>query len=272
MAEDPQSSLVIRQDHGPVRRLMMNRPAAHNSLTVAMTKALLEALAQAQADPEVRALIISGSGSSFCAGGDLKELLAQGEAIGDYIDQAMRDCHNPLILNLSRCRMPVVCAVNGAAVGAGVGLALAGDFCLASDTTQFHLPFVPSLGIVPDAGCSWFLSQALGYRRALGHILSGEPLSAETAHQAGLVWACVDPEELEARALTLAQQLARLPAVAATRARGLLAAAHDQDLETQLAMEHRLQCESFLDAPAREGLAAIRERRSPDFTRVHSDA
>jgi 2-(1,2-epoxy-1,2-dihydrophenyl)acetyl-CoA isomerase len=258
------ASLLI-EDHGPVRQIILNRPDTHNSLSLDFTRELLAALEMAAQAPSVRALVISANGTNFCSGGDLKEMLTRGKDIENYIDEAMRTAHNPLVRHIAAFPYPVVHAVQGTVVGAGVGLAFAADMTLAATTANFVLPFVPKLAIVPDVSCSWQLVQSLGYRRALGHVLTGQPLSAAAAQAAGLVWDCVAEADLQDQALSLAQQLSQLSPDAVQRNRRLLSAAAHQDLSSQLELEHRLQCESFAHPASREGLSAIQERRPPNF-------
>lgn len=259
-----QDCLLIR-DHGPVRELILNQAQNHNSLNLQMTEALLDAIRASEDAPDIRALVISARGPSFCAGGDIKEMLSQGEQIAAYVDKAMREAHNPLILALNQSALPTICAVQGTAVGAGAGLALAADITVATREAKFQLPFVPKLAIMPDAGTSWFLTRALGYRKALGHLLTGEAISAPDAERAGLIWACVDADELESQALLLAAALARLPRATIKRCRELLAAAPEHALSEQLDLEHKLQITCFAEPTAREGLAAITQQRKPDF-------
>jgi 2-(1,2-epoxy-1,2-dihydrophenyl)acetyl-CoA isomerase len=258
------ASLLI-EDHGAVRQIILNRPDAHNSLSLGFTRELLAALDMAAKAPSVRALLISANGANFCSGGDLKEMLTHAEDIETYIDEAMLTAHNPLVRRIAEFPYPVVHAVQGNVVGAGVGLALSADMTLAASSASFVFPFVPKLAIVPDVSCSWQLVQGLGYRRALGHILTGQPLSAEAAQAAGLVWNCVAEADLQGQSLSLAKQLSQLSPEAVQRNRQLLSEAANQDFNSQLELEHRLQCESFAQPASREGLKAIQERRAPNF-------
>jgi 2-(1,2-epoxy-1,2-dihydrophenyl)acetyl-CoA isomerase len=159
----------------------------------------------------------------------------------------------------------VVCAVNGAAAGGGVGLALAADMVIAARSAYFYLPFAPALGLVPDMGSSWFLPRALGPARALGLALTGEKLPAQQAADWGLIWACVDDGRLAEEAQRLAAQLAALPAHVIGEIRALFAAAGNNTFTQQLALERDRQAlladgESFA-----EGLRAFAERRKPFF-------
>jgi 2-(1,2-epoxy-1,2-dihydrophenyl)acetyl-CoA isomerase len=179
---------------------------------------------------------------------------------------AMAELSNPLIEELRALPIPVVCALNGATAGAGVGLALASDLVVAARSAYLYLPFLPRLGIVPDLGTTWFLERLTGRGRAMGLALLGERLSAEDAVRWGLAWACVDDTALPTEALTLARRLARLPAGAALEARRAFDAAAGNTLAAQLAYEAQRQRE-LIDRPEfAEGVSAFMEKREPTFS------
>lgn len=163
--------------------------------------------------------------------------------------------------------IPVVSAVNGAAAGAGVGVALAGDVVLVARSAYFYLPFMPRLGIVPDLGTTWFLERLVGRACAVGMALLGERLSGEQAAKWGLVWACVDDANLRAEGMAVAQRLARPPSHGVCEIRGIYEAAASQSLIAQLALEAERQRE-LIDRPDfAEGVRAFLEKREPVFTR-----
>lgn len=265
MSDQPSTPALVCCDHGSVRRITLNRPKAHNSLTLAMAQALLAALDEAAQDPNVRAVLIDAQGPSFSAGGDVREMLAHRNALPQYVNAAMQNAHNPLILRIADFPLPIVNAVQGTAIGAGAGLALAADLTLAAESAQFVLPFVDKLAIVPDAGCSYFLPRALGRQRTMGHLLTGLPISGARAAELGLIWECVPDAELPARSLELAQQLASLSSSAIAQTRELIRGAGSRDLAAQLEAERTQQTARFATADFAEGLAALVEKRAPNF-------
>lgn len=265
-ADNPEP--LLHERDGGVAIVRLDLPERLNPLTVPLQQALRTCLARLRADPGVRALVLTGAGRAFCVGADLASMDAGAPgSLGQRTADAMEALSNPLIEDLRDLPFPVLCAVNGAAAGAGVGLALAADVVLAARSAYFYLPFMPRLGIVPDLGTTWFLERLVGRTRAIGMALLGERLPAEQAAQWGLVWACVDDAELGAQALAMAHRLARLPAHAAREIRAASESAAQQPLSAQLRYEAQRQRE-LLDRPEfAEGVRAFLEKREPDFTR-----
>jgi 2-(1,2-epoxy-1,2-dihydrophenyl)acetyl-CoA isomerase len=161
--------------------------------------------------------------------------------------------------------VPLVCAVQGAAAGAGVGMALAGDVVLAARSAYFYLPFIPKLGLVPDAGSTWFLAHLIGRARATSLTLLGDKLPAEQAQRWGLIAACVDDAELAQRALDTARRLAALPAHGVIETRAAFDAAQRNDLGQQLDWEATRQRELLDRDSFKEGVQAFFEKRAPRF-------
>ena len=249
--------------------LTVNQPGTRNGLTAAMQEEMLTALAQLREGDDARALILTGAGKSFCAGADLDQLEAGGSglSVGQSTAKIMEEVSNPLILALQNLAIPVVSAVNGAAAGAGVSLALAADIVIASRSAFFLTPFLPRLGIVPDMGATWLLPRHLGRARTLGLMLLGDRLSAEQAQEWGLIWSCVDDVALIDEARKIAARLAKAPAHIALEARRALDAADSQGLAAQLDYEKNRQQE-LLDLPSfGEGVKAFFEKREPIFQR-----
>lgn len=263
---DDQEPLMYERD-GDVEIISFSIPSRLNPLTTTLQQALRERLAQLRDEGEVRAVVLTGAGRSFCVGADLGSMndSEAGGSLGQRTADAMEALSNRLIEDL--CSMPfaVVSAVNGAAAGAGVGVALAADVVLAARSAYFYLPFMPRLGIVPDLGTTWFLERLVGRARAVGMSMLGERLSAEQAAQWGVVWACVEDAELRAQAVSLAHRLARLPAHAVREIRAAYDSAAVQPLVGQLSYEARRQRE-LLDRPEfAEGVRAFLEKREPNF-------
>lgn len=254
-----------------IATLTLNQAARMNPLTPALQQGCLDALQRVRDDSAIRVLVLTGRGKGFCVGADLAALgrapsdAPTGAPLGDRVAEMMEKTGNPMVAGLRALPVPVVCAVNGAAAGGGVGLALAADIVIAARSAYFYLPFVPALGLVPDMGSSWFLPRAVGRARALGLTLLGDRLSADRAVQMGLIWGSVDDDELEAETARMAARLAALPAHAVVETRALFSAAERNDLGAQLAFERERQ-RLLIDGPSfQEGVRAFLEKRRPRF-------
>ncbi|WP_279214742.1 enoyl-CoA hydratase-related protein [Delftia acidovorans] len=273
------SSPAVRMErHGnngnnaEIALIVLQDSARMNPLGRPLQLRLRELLAEVREDTSLRALVLTAEGRGFCVGADLSSMggaqggaQADGRTLGAQTADKMQQLSNRLILDLQQLPVPVVCAINGAAAGAGVGLALAGDVALAARSAYFYLPFLPRLGIVPDLGTTWFIERRLGRARALGLSLLGDRLGAQQAADWGLVWACVDDEALREQALATAARLARLPAGAVLEAHRALDHAAASTLEQQLHYEAERQRE-LVGAPAfMEGVQAFMQKREPVF-------
>ena len=258
-----------------VATLAFNLADRLNPLTPALLASALVALERVHADPSIRVLVVRAEGKAFCVGADLAAMgagdsgadaaLSKPPSRREQVAALMDDGGNPLILALRALPVPVVCAVQGAAAGGGVGVALAADVVVAAKSAYFYLPFVPALGIVPDMGSAWFMARALGPARAVGLTLLGDRLSAEQAAQWGLIWACVDDGALGEEVARIAARLAALPAHAAAETRALYRAAESKTLPEQLAYERERQCELIDEPSFAEGVAAFLGKRRPVF-------
>lgn len=261
MTEEP----VLYEVRGAVAVLMLNRPAALNSFTRAMHQALWAALDRAEADAAVRALVITGAGRGFCAGADLAEfdfapgpdLVARADP-GPVIEQAF----NPTVRRLQRLRMPTLAAVNGVAAGAGASLAMTCDIAIAAPQASFIQAF-SKIGLIPDAGGSWFLVERLGLARALALAMTGDKLGAAQAKEWGMIWDVA--EDPLAAALALAERLATLPTKALVATRALLREAGTRTLDAQLDAERDMQSALGRTHDYIEGVMAFREKRTPNF-------
>jgi 2-(1,2-epoxy-1,2-dihydrophenyl)acetyl-CoA isomerase len=251
-----------------VATLTLQHPTKPNPLTQPLQRELLAMLRHLQVDTAVRAVVLTAAGKAFCVGADLEEMqqaAAENPSLGEWTAGFMAELTNPIMLALRALPVPVVCAVNGAAAGAGAGLAMAGDVLLMAQSSYLYLPFVPRLGIVPDMGSTWLLPRRLGRQRALALTLLGERLSAAQALDWGLAWACVPDAELADQAQAMARRLARLPADAVLEARRAFDMAERNDLAQQLDYERDRQRE-LIDRPAfTEGVKAFLEKREPVF-------
>jgi 2-(1,2-epoxy-1,2-dihydrophenyl)acetyl-CoA isomerase len=256
------SSIRLERD-GPGARLTLDRPDKLNALTRAMLGEIREALDEVAADGTTRVLVLTGAGRGFCAGQDLRDAGAVGDP--DAVVAVIRDGYNPVIRALVELPVPVIAAVNGIASGAGCSLALAADLAVAAESASFGFAFA-RIGLVPDAGCTYFLPRRVGWARALGLALTGEPLAAPAAVEAGLIWRCWPDERLAAETDRLAAQLAALPAHALALTRRALRDSAGHDLAAQLAVEEKLQREAAATNDFREGVRAFLEKRAARFT------
>ncbi|WP_076999458.1 enoyl-CoA hydratase-related protein [Variovorax sp. KK3] len=250
-----------------VATLTLNLPAKLNPIALDLQQALRGCFDRVRDDRSVRAVVVTGAGRSFCVGADLSAMRppSEGQSLGDQTADWMQSTSNPLIEAMRALPVPVVCAVNGPAAGAGVGLALAGDITLAAKSAYFYLSFLPRLGVVPDLGCTWFIPRLVGPARAMGMSLLDERIGAERAAQWGLIWACVEDDLLLLEAQQVARRLARLPAHAVIEARRALDASARHTLPEQLHYESERQRE-LLNQPAfAEGVAAFLQKRAPEF-------
>ena len=248
-----------------IARITLNRPDRLNSFTAQMHAELRDALLQLAAGGDTRVVLLTGEGRGFCAGQDLSDrAVAPGDApidLGASIEQNYR----PLVLALRNLPLPVVCAVNGVAAGAGANVALACDIVIAARSASFIQAFC-RIGLVPDSGGTFFLPRLVGNARAMGLALLGDKLSAEDAETWGLIWKCVDDGELATTVDTLLAQLAQAPTVGLAAIKRALHASAGNTLEQQLDLERDLQRTLGNGADYREGVAAFLEKRPPRFT------
>ena len=255
---------ILMSVRAGVATLTLNRPDKLNSFNAAMHGELRLALEQARTDEAVRVVVLTGAGRGFCAGQDLGDRkVAPGEAPPDLGDSIER-FYMPLVSALRSLPKPVIAAVNGVAAGAGANIALACDVVVAARSASFVQAFC-RLGLVPDAGGTFFLTRALGAPRALGLALFGEKLPAEEAQRWGLIWRCVEDEALESTVGAMAAQLAAGPTLGYARTKQAIQAAEGRALESQMEMERDFQRELGRSADYREGVEAFLARRTPAF-------
>jgi 2-(1,2-epoxy-1,2-dihydrophenyl)acetyl-CoA isomerase len=243
---------------GAVQTITLNRPDVLNAFNRALHAALHDALEQA-ADPEVRAVVITGAGRGFSAGQDLKEF---GEM--DVAD-ALRATYHPNVLAIRALEKPVIAAVNGVCAGAGLSLACVCDIRIAADSAAFVPGFV-GIGLVPDSGGTYFVHRLLGAARAFEWMTSNRRLTAAEAHAWGLVSEVVETDALPARTAELAGFYAGLPTRAIGMTKRLFDHADTATLEEQLELEAELQSAAAESEDFREGVAAFLEKRPPSFT------
>ena len=252
---------------GGVLTITLNRPEVLNALNSSLHRGLFAALEVAE-DPAVRAVVITGAGRGFCVGQDLQEFSG---GAGDVADNLRANYHRN-VLAIRALEKPVIAAVNGAAAGAGLSLALACDLRIASDTASFVPAFI-KIGLVPDSGGTWLVRRLLGAARAFEWLTAGRRLSAEDARRWELVSEVVPADQFGARVQEVAQLYAAMPTRAVWETKRLLDAAESTTFAEQLELEAISQAEMTQTADFREGVAAFLEKREAVFSgaKPHTD-
>lgn len=246
-----------------VATLTFNRPDRLNSFNGEMHSEIRAAFKAIRADESVRCLVITGSGRGFCAGQDLSDRDVSGDEPVD-LGASLEKNYNPLVRNIMTMEMPVICAVNGVAAGAGANVALACDIVIAARSASFIQAFC-RLGLVPDAGGTWTLPRLVGRSRAMGLAMLGDKISAEKAEQWGMIWQCVDDDELMPEVNKLAAHLATQPTKGLGYIKRAINASESNDLDTQLDLERDLQSMASSSHDYREGVQAFMNKRKPEF-------
>lgn len=257
------SQTILYSNADGIARITLNRPDRLNSFTASMHAELREALARTAAGG-ARVLLLTGAGRGFCAGQDLSDRAVAPDAAPVDLGESIERNYKPLVLGLRALPMPVICAVNGVAAGAGANIALACDIVIAARSASFVQAFC-RIGLVPDSGGTYFLPRLVGTARAMALALLGDKLTAEEAAQWGLVYKCVDDADLAATADALAAQLAKGPTKGLAAIKRALYAS-PPTLEAALDLERDLQRECGFSADYREGVAAFMAKRPPQFT------
>jgi 2-(1,2-epoxy-1,2-dihydrophenyl)acetyl-CoA isomerase len=256
---------ILFEIAGGVATLTLNRPDKLNAFSAAMHEELREAMQRIRAAAGLRALLITGNGRGFCAGQDLSERVMQDGAAPFDLGSTLEKNYNPLVRGLRELPIPVICAVNGVAAGAGCNFALACDIVIAARSASFIEVF-SRIGLIPDACGTYVLPRLVGMARAMGLSLTAEPISAEQAAAWGLIWKCIDDDQLTATARELTQRFAAGPTRAYALIKQALYASPANTLEQQLALEATLQREAGRSADFQEGVKAFLEKRPAQFT------
>ena len=247
-----------------VATLTLNRPDKLNSFTQAMHDEVRHALHKVGADKSVRVFVLTGAGRGFCAGQDLSDRAVEPGARPVDLGDSVEKNYAPLVLALRALPMPVICAVNGVAAGAGANIALACDIVLAAKSASFVEVFC-KLGLIPDTGGTYFLPRLVGNARAMGLAMLGEKLSAEKAEAWGLIWKAVPDEELAAETQAMARHFASAPTKGLAFTKQALYASPHNTLQQQLTLECGMMSELGRSDDYREGVAAFMEKRAPQF-------
>lgn len=255
-------TILLKKTDG-VGTIQLNRPQTLNPLNMRCFTEITRAVEDLSGDPRIRSVILAGTGKAFSAGGDIKEI----ESFSPQDALVFRDFMlevKKAILCLRELAKPVITAVNGLAYGAGFSLALAGDVILASEDAKFCQVFV-RVGLVPDAGSTFFLPRLIGTARAFPLIFLGEPIGAKEAESLGMVSKVVPAANLDEEAMNLAQKLAQGPTRAMGLAKKLVYGGLEKTLAEQLDDEASIQVLCSMTQDHREGIRAFKEKRNPQF-------
>jgi len=256
-------SILYRSADG-IARITLNRPDRLNSFTSSMHEELRDALAKVASDETARVVLLTGAGRGFCAGQDLSDrAVAPGSAPVD-LGASIESNYRPLVLGLRNLALPVVCAVNGVAAGAGANIALACDIVIAARSASFIQAFC-KIGLVPDSGGTYFLPRLIGTARAMGLAMLGDKLTAEQAEQWGLIWKCVDDAQLGSTVDALLAQLAQAPTRGLAAIKRAIYGSSSVALADALTVERDLQRELGYSEDYREGVDAFLNKRPPQF-------
>jgi 2-(1,2-epoxy-1,2-dihydrophenyl)acetyl-CoA isomerase len=259
-----ENDLIVTDHREGYRVITLNRPDRLNSFNEAMHAALMSALVDAETDGNCRALILTGAGRGFCAGQDLSDRVFSPGQVPD-LSSTLERLYNPLVRKIRSLQMPVICAVNGVAAGAGANIALACDIVLAARSAKFIQAFA-KLGLVPDSGGTWFLPRLVGTARARALALLAEPVPAEQAEAWGMIWKALDDASLMDEAHHLAAHFAVQPTVGLGLIKQALDASETNDLDRQLDLERDLQGQAGRTPDYLEGVTAFFEKRQPKFS------
>jgi 2-(1,2-epoxy-1,2-dihydrophenyl)acetyl-CoA isomerase len=247
-----------------IAKLTLNRPDKLNSFTAAMHAEVRDALAKVQEDKSVRVLVLTGAGRGFCAGQDLSDRAVEPGAKGVDLGESVEKNYAPLVMTLRSLPIPVICAVNGVAAGAGANLALACDIVIAAKSASFIEAFC-KLGLIPDTGGTFHLPRLIGNARATGLAMLGEKLSAERAEQWGLIWQCVPDAGLMDDVMAMAEHFAVAPTKGLAFTKKAFQQSWHNTLPQQLQLEADMMRELGYSHDYQEGVRAFVEKRPAHF-------
>ena len=245
-----------------VARITLNRPDRLNSFNLQMHEELKDALGSLG---DSRVLILTGAGRGFCAGQDLNDRAVTSDGHPVDLGVTVETCWNPLILTLTSLPQPVIARVNGVAAGAGANIALACDMVVAARSAKFIQSF-SAIGLIPDSGGTWALPRLVGQARGMGLALTGEPLSAEKAEEWGMIWKCVDDEQLDAEVDAIATKLASLPPLGLAAIKEMIRSSWQHSLPEELVRQRDAMRRLGYSEDYREGVAAFLAKRPARFT------
>jgi 2-(1,2-epoxy-1,2-dihydrophenyl)acetyl-CoA isomerase len=254
-------STIDLQIEDSVAIISLNRQEKFNSFNREMSAELLEVLNEIKNRKEIRCVVLTGNGKAFCAGQDLVEAI---DVNGPGLESILKDGYNPLIRAMRALPLPIVCAVNGVAAGAGANIALACDIIVASENASFIQAFT-KIGLIPDSGGTYFLPKIIGTHRAMSQMLLADKVTASEAKEIGLVYEVYKVETFTSDYLTLAKRLANMPTQALAFTKQAIYSGWNNTLDEQLNLELELQIKAGQTEDHQEGITAFLEKRSPEF-------
>lgn len=237
----------------------LNRPDVKNALNTQMRAELFHAIRRSP--DEARVLVMTGAGGAFCSGQDLSD---RGNVANLDLERTLRDEYEPLLRTIFDLKIPVISAVNGAAAGAGANLALAADVVIAAENAVFLQAFT-RIGLIPDAGGTYWLPRQMGFAKAMGAALFAEPISATQAEAWGMIWEVAPDQDFEARWMSRAQQLANGPTTAFGAVKKAIRGSFDNSFDEQLTLEAELQGKMGKTRDFQEGVVAFLDKRPANF-------
>lgn len=253
---------ITTQIENKIATLTLNRPEVFNSFNREMALLLQNKLDVCEKNPEVRAIVIIGSGKAFCAGQDLKEVTSP--ELNPGFKKILEEHYNPIITRIRNIEKPIIGAINGVAAGAGANIALACDVVVASENASFIQAF-SKIGLVPDSAGTFFLPRLIGFQKASALMMLGDKVSAEEAEKLGMVYKTVPSENFMEEVNNIASILANMPTKALGLTKRLLNNSMRNSLEEQLNLESKLQIESAQSEDYAEGVDAFVNKRKPEF-------
>ena len=245
-----------------IATLSLNRPEVFNSFNREMALLLQSELDACERNPEVRAIVITGSGKAFCAGQDLKEVTSA--ELNPGFKKILEEHYNPIISRIRKIEKPIIAAVNGVAAGAGANIALACDIVVASENASFIQAF-SKIGLVPDSGGTFFLPRLIGFQKASALMMLGDKVSATEAERLGMIYQAFPVENFMEEVNTIATTLANMPTKALGMTKRLLNESMTNSLKDQLDLEGKLQIEAAQSEDYAEGVDAFVNKRKPEF-------
>ena len=257
------SNTILTTSHDNWMEITLNRPNQLNAFNDEMHTAIKKALDKAE-NPEIRAVVLTGAGRGFCSGQDLEGRDPRKMESPPDLGKTLSMLYNPLVQRLQNLPKPIICAVNGVAAGAGANIAFSCDIILASDSAKFVQSFA-KVGLIPDAGGTYHLTQILGPLRAKAWTMTAAPISAATAKDWGLVWECFSPENLMIEARALAKELAQGATKGLAETKSVIHQAGQQDLAAHMQLEAEIQRDCGQSLDYREGVTAFLDKRPAHY-------
>lgn len=254
-------SAIIYKIENNVATITLNRPEKFNSFNRDMSLALQSCLDKAEADENVRCIVLTGIGKAFCAGQDLAEAT---DPEGPELERIVREHYNPIIIRLRNIEKPIIAAVNGVAAGAGANIALACDIVVANESGTFIQAF-SKIGLIPDSAGTFFLPRLIGMQRAAALMMTADKVTAQEAVAMGMIYKAYSDDSFETEAAKLANNLAQMPTKGLGLTKRLLNESYGNNLQQQLDREKEVQTEAGATFDFKEGVDAFLEKRKPVF-------